>query len=904
VNIFRSRLFFAGLFLIFVMLVPQPVTSLDWKLSSVDSVGHVGTYASLALDPGGNPGISYFDSTNNRLKYSHWNGASWDTKVVDSPVNSGHTSLKFDSAGNPRISYWDVSNGHLKYAAWTGTTWSLQVADTTNFVGSYNSLALDAAGNPSVSYYGSNHLRYAHWTGSAWDIKTVDPAIFSGEHTSLKLNSSGFPRISYYDTTNRNLKYAAWDGNIWGIENVDNNVKTGTYSSLALDTSGKPCISYYDEGAHVLKYAKWNGTSWAIQNVDSSGNVGTYSSLALDRVGNPRISYYDTGNVRTKYASWNGLVWEIDVVDNAGNVGTYGSLALDNEDSPFIAYYNATSYTLKYARVVSPPKIRFAASPTTGPAPLSVTFSDVSSGNPLTRQWYFGDGSLATAQNPSHTYTIPGIYTVYLTGSNADGSNTSSLISLVTVTSPGQPVTASFTGSPVDGLPPHTVQFEEASGGLPTTWVWSFGDGGVSRDRNPQHVYPASGTYTVSLTAINGSNADTLTQPDYITVTRPGTIPVTADFTGDLPLSGIVPLTITFHDNSGGMPAQWSWSFGDGGTSSVKDPIHTYTTAGAYTVTLTAANGSVFDTTSVPGFVTVTSVTTPVVANFFNFTPRYGTMPLTVDFSDISAGPPNVWSWSFGDGEVSTDQNPTHTYTHAGIFAVSLTAVNGTHTNTLTQPGYVSVTAIPVTAVPTTAPARVLPAGSNPGDNSANDYPGTPVSTTISKTTDLYFKVNSRYLAEHRVIPVDIVVMSYSGRGWEALPTTFAYSSGNDFYFTADADTYSLLAVGNRKEGTANLPSFAPVMVSPAITPETSVRSSSSLASPNPQKVIYTEKRIPVEQKPDPIPGDMPEPKSPQGFPVTVFVGVVTVPLLVGSVYFVRRWWIRRQNPALFRKYD
>jgi PKD repeat protein len=886
------------------MFVPAPVSSLDWRISSVDSVGHVGTYASIALDPSGNPGISYFDSTNTRLKYSHWNGVSWDTKVVDSPVNSGHTSLRFDSAGDPHISYWDMGNGHLKYASWTGTIWSIQIADNTNFVGSYNCLALDTAGNPSISYYGSNHLRYARWTGTAWDIKTVDPAIFSGEHTSLRLNSSGFPRISYYDITNRYLKFAAWNGSGWEIETVDNNIKTGSYSSLTLDDSGKPRISYYDEGAQDLKYAKWNGASWVIQIVDSAGNVGSYSSLALDRVGNPRISYYDTSNVRTKYASWNGLSWDFDVADQAGNVGTYGSLALDSEDNPFIAYYNATSYTLKYARIASPPKILFVASPTTGPAPLSVMFSDISSGNPLTRQWYFGDGSLDTVQNPSHTYTIPGTYTVYLTDTNSDGSNTSALLSFVTVAPLDQPITASFAGSSLNGSPPLMVQFEDTSHGMPNTWVWSFGDGGVSCERDPQHVYLASGSYTVSLTAINGSNAGTLTQPDYITVTTPGTIPLTADFTGDLPLSGTVPLTIMFHDNSAGIPDKWSWSFGDGGTSSVRDPAHTYNTAGAYTVTLTAANGSVFDTNSVPGFVTVTSVAIPVVANFANFTPRYGTVPLTVDFSDTSAGTPNVWSWSFGDGEVSTDQNPTHTYNHTGIFAVSLTAVNGTHTNTLTQPGYVSVTTVPVATGPTTSPADGLYEGSHTGDNSGNDYPTTPVSASLSKTTDLYFKVNSRYLSEHRIVPADIVVMSYGNRGWETLPTTFVYSSGNDFYFTADADTYSLLAVGNRKEGTGSLPSFGTVQVSPAVSPATITRSTSS-ASSQPQPVAYQTKAVPVTRQTAVAPIIGPGPAGSSGFPFITagLIGAIGF-VLAGSGFLIRRWWIRRQNPALFRKYE
>jgi hypothetical protein len=195
--------------------------------------------------------------------------------------------------------------------------------------------------------------------------------------------------------------------------------------------------------------------------------------------------------------------------------------------------------------------------------------------------------------------------------------------------------------------------------------------------------------------------------------------------------------------------------------------------------------------------------------------------------------------------------------------------------------------------------------GSSTGDNGVNDNPGTSVSTTISKTTDLYFKVNSRYLSEHRVVPSDIVIMSYEEQEWEALPTTFAHSSGNDFYFTANVDSYSVLAIGNRKEGNANLPSFNPVMGSPSVTSENSAKSPSSLAASDPQHIEYSAIHVPAEHKITAIPVDETKPASSSGISVPILAIIGTGCLSMGLCgLLIRRWWIRRQNPALFRKYD
>jgi len=162
-----------------------------------------------------------------------------------------------------------------------------------------------------------------------------------------------------------------------------------------------------------------------------------------------------------------------------------------------------------------PPTTTFTASPTAGLAPLTVQFTDLSSGSPTSWLWDFGDGGTSTAQNPAHTYTAPGTHTITLTATNEYGSDYELKSDYITVYGP---VTAAFTASPTSGTAPLTVQFTDTSTGGPTSWLWSFGDGGTSTAQNPQHTYTTEGAHTVTLTASHLYSSDTETKTDYITI--------------------------------------------------------------------------------------------------------------------------------------------------------------------------------------------------------------------------------------------------------------------------------------------------------------------------------------------------------------------------------------------------
>jgi len=253
-------------------------------------------------------------------------------------------------------------------------------------------------------------------------------------------------------------------------------------------------------------------------------------------------------------------------------------------------------------------------------------------------------------------------------------------------TATGVAPVAAFSATPTSGTVPLTVQFTDASTNSPASWEWSFGDGiGTSTLQNPSYTYLTAGTYSVTLTAANAAGSNAGTQTSLITVNA-ATMPVAA-FSGT-PTSGTAPLTVQFTDSSTGSPTSWSWSFGDGGTSTLQNPSYTYTTNGTYAVTLTATNAAGSNADTQAGYITVGGAG-PVAG--FSASPTSGTAPLVVTFTDTSTGSPTAWTWDFGDGTTGSDENPTHTYNSAGTYSVSLVASNTAGSNTDTQSDYITV---------------------------------------------------------------------------------------------------------------------------------------------------------------------------------------------------------------------
>ena len=332
-----------------------------------------------------------------------------------------------------------------------------------------------------------------------------------------------------------------------------------------------------------------------------------------------------------------------------------------------------------------PPDAEFAASPTSGLAPLTVSFTDLSQGAVTSWLWNFGDGELGFVQNPTHTYVTPGTHSVVLTVLGPGGSSFENRPQLITVLSEPPPI-AGFDAVPRSGAAPLVVSFADTSTGAVTSHSWSFGDGGTSTLANPQYVYPFPGLYTVTHQVTGPGGSDTLTQDAFIEAFP---VPV-ADFVAT-PFSGTAPLSVAFQNLSTNA-GSWTWSFGDGMSSNEENPVHVYQSSGVYSVSLTASGAGGSDTETKEGYISVFDA--PVA--LFDGTPTSGPLPLTVSFSDSSGGTVTSHSWTFGDGGTSTLASPQHTYTGAGVYSVTLEVTGPGGSDTFTRDNYIDAIPAPV----------------------------------------------------------------------------------------------------------------------------------------------------------------------------------------------------------------
>lgn len=343
------------------------------------------------------------------------------------------------------------------------------------------------------------------------------------------------------------------------------------------------------------------------------------------------------------------------------------------------------------------PVASFTSTGATGAIPLTVKFIDTSTENPTSWAWSFGDGGTSAEQDPSHTYTKKGTYTVTMTATNSGGSATVTKDSYVTVSEEAIAPDASFTATTTAGTIPFTVKFIDTSSNSPTSWLWTFGDGYSALTQNPTHTYTQAGDYTVTMTATNSQGSSTATEPDYITAEM--AVPI-ASFKADV-TSGTAPLVVQFNDTSNNSPTSWSWYFGDEGSSTVQNPLHVFNDKGSYTIVLTVKNSEGSNSTSRPKYINVSALVTPSAS--FSVDTSSGLEPLTVHFTDTSINKPTSWQWTFGDGSSSSEQNPVHTYYSAGTYTIVLTVTNSQGSDTYTSSGRITV--MGTTTLPTATPA-------------------------------------------------------------------------------------------------------------------------------------------------------------------------------------------------------
>ena len=247
-------------------------------------------------------------------------------------------------------------------------------------------------------------------------------------------------------------------------------------------------------------------------------------------------------------------------------------------------------------------------------------------------------------------------------------------------------VMASFTADDTAGCAPMTVHFTNTSTGA-TGYTWNVGDGPIFYTTDALENYLTTGTYTVTLTASNGTTSSTSTM--VIKVYPPPTVLFTASDTLICPGS---PVTFT----STSIPGSWgsltyNWNFGDGYSSGSTSPTHSYLSPGYYNVTLFATN--VKGCSSSLSKTNYIHVETPPAIGFHTPTTFFCKAPATVPFINSTTGAmPITYSWSFGDGATSPAASPTHIYTTSGTFSVTLIATDSKGCkDTLVIPNYITI---------------------------------------------------------------------------------------------------------------------------------------------------------------------------------------------------------------------
>jgi len=328
-----------------------------------------------------------------------------------------------------------------------------------------------------------------------------------------------------------------------------------------------------------------------------------------------------------------------------------------------------------------------SATPTSGLIPLEVAFSSAGSTDDkaiVSYSWDFGDGSTpSTEESPSHTYTISGTFTATLTVEDAEGLQNTATVEIVVESPANEAPIAVADATPTSGLAPLEVAFSSAGSSddkAIVSYSWDFGDGSTpSTEESPSHTYTTSGSFTATLTV---ADAEGLTDSAsvVINVETPDNQAPNALATAS-PLTGTAPLQVEFNANGSSDDngvVSYTWDFGDGTSSTEKNPNYTYTDVGTYIVVLTVADAQGLEDTDTVTIVVEASENVEPSAQI-SVDEVTGIAPLEVEFSsEGSMDDVEIvsYAWDFGNGDSSTDANPTYTFTAPGSYTVRLTVTD------------------------------------------------------------------------------------------------------------------------------------------------------------------------------------------------------------------------------------
>ena len=679
-----------------------------------------------------------FSATNTSSGYTAFNNLTNYITVENSTV-SGFTGTPI-SGNAPLLVTFNVTIPNDNATSWNWSFGDGNYAATQNITHTYSThgiyTVIENASNAVTSSNSTqlNYITVHNTTPVANFTSNVTSGLFSLP-VQFTDNSTGGAVIIW--------NWSFGDGTFSSIQNPQHLFTTGGNYSV------NETVYNTEEVSSITKYITvFNSTTSGftatpvtgnaplpVQFTDQSSNATAWYWIFGDggtsTLQSPSYTYYSTGTYTVNHSSSNGV---------------------------YTSWTNISNYIFT---TLSAPNASFNENPTSGLFPLTVQFTDTSSGTVTSWAWTFGDGGTSTLQNPSHIYQYGGTYSITEEASNIYGS--SYAYGSVTVYNT---TTSGFFAVPTYGVVPLTVSFTDQSSNA-TNWNWIFGDSGTSTTKNPSYTYTTIGTYSVDHNAYNPHYSSWTNISNYITV-YPSLLnnSMLSFVDSSLTISNLNPKTLTLKmDNSGNVSfvkgsitfnaSQWQVTSILANTSTYSDNILTSNSVDNVNGIIsfnTSRNGGNYNQNEVNVLdiiVSYNTYTNPIgftewgitntTSSFFNATtnginyfettnnastvgnwnimvaftgkPKIVGINQVVSFTDASSGKPTAWNWSFGDGNYSISKNPVHIYDTLGMYTINLTASlnkNVSVNNTTSMYQYISVVSNPP-AMTSSQPQKEFP---------------------------------------------------------------------------------------------------------------------------------------------------------------------------------------------------
>jgi len=486
------------------------------------------------------------------------------------------------------------------------------------------------------------------------------PTNYTVHGTTLRASNSysDFALVELSETppTTYNISYVGWS-------NVD--VAASSAVGIHHPSGDIKKISFENDALTSTTYLGTSGEShWRVEDWDDGTTEGGSSGSALFDPSHKLVGQLHGGyaSCASQTSDWYGKF--SDSWDYGGSASTRlrDWLDPDNTGATILDGFDPFENPV--------PNANFVGSPTSGNYPLTVDFTDLSTGTPTSWDWDFGDGvGTSTAQNPSYTYDAIGVYTVTLTATNSYGFDTKIETDYITVTEPGVS-TKAYAQSDISVYGTVSGDFSNTFGSDDTYEV-------ITEELSNSNPKRATSRAEHKWTLNVGSGGDNMTfyVEAYRTDNGDNDNFMFAYSTNDATYTDLVTVSSSSEQvYSAAMPA--------GITGTVYIRVED-TNRARKKISLDAVHVDQM-------YVEYGTSPGPPVA-MFSGAPTSGPAPLDVSFADLSTGAPTSWAWTFGDGGTSTAQNPSYTYTTNGTYTVSLTATNAYGSDQKIETDYITV---------------------------------------------------------------------------------------------------------------------------------------------------------------------------------------------------------------------